>query len=127
MCRLKIDPRGDLAAVRIASSCWSNSISLASQGTSSVIEIPDTPVEGKATRLFQLGMTISAATGKFWRTKVVTFSPRFIMINNLGETIFYMQAQTMSFIGSLEAGEHIPFHWVDAEGPNQLCIRLADV
>jgi len=72
-------------------------------------------------------MTISAASGKFWRTKIVTFTPRYILINNLGDTVFYMQAKTMNFVGSLDAGEHIPFYWVDSAGDHQLCIRLKEV
>jgi len=56
---LRIDPRGDLASVKIASSLWSDSISLASQGTSSTIDILDAPAPGRVTRLFQLVLILT--------------------------------------------------------------------
>ena len=121
-----IDPRGDLARVKIANSEWSQNINLNSQGTTSVFEIPDRRKPGKITQSFCLSMMVSSGSDIFWRTKIVSFYPRFIIVNNLKQDFIYHQRNTISQITCIHPGENIPFHWTDEKAPRQICIRLND-
>lgn len=49
---------------------------------------------------------------QFWRTKVLTLAPRFIVVNKLNKTILIRQSNTNSAF-SLLPNERAPFHWVN--------------
>ena len=121
-----IDLRGDLAKIKIANSEWSQNINLNSQGTTSFLEIPDNYQDGRITRCFSISMTVSAGTDIFWRTKVVSWYPRFIIINNLENEFIYHQKGCLAHLCSIHPGENIPFHWADKDAPRQICIRIND-
>ena len=121
-----LDPRGDLVRIKIANSEWSQNFNLNSQGTTSVLDIPDEQQEGRITRCFSISMTVSAGHDIFWRTKIVSLYPRFIIINNLEQEFVYHQKGSITHLCSIHPGENIPFHWADKDAPRQICIRLND-
>ena len=119
-----LDPRGDLAKVSIANSQWSQNINLNSEGNTSILEIEDSPQNGKQTRVFQLTLKITSAPNQFWRSKIVTFYSRFVIINNMDREFIYRQKGTMANLCTIGPQENIPFHWADKDSPPHLCIRL---
>ena len=48
-------------------------------------------------RLFELVARASRGQGVCWRTVVVTFSPRFILINRTGMPLEYIQVSEIRF------------------------------
>lgn len=73
---------GNRVQVKVAESQWSDSLAISSAGTSGVTTVKDFPVRRtEPVRLFELAVGVEAATEKFWRTKVVTFAPAFIVVN----------------------------------------------
>ena len=71
-------------------------------------------------------MQVSAGTGVFWRTKIITFTPRFIIVNQLSLPVIYMQKGSLCPTQSIAPNQQVPYHWNDHSKPYQLCIRLAE-
>jgi len=75
-------------------------------------------------RLFEFSVVEYAARNKFWRTKVITFTPRYILVNKLNKTLYINQSNTNS-VYSLLPHERTPFHWVNGNVPEKtLRIRI---
>lgn len=62
---------------------------------------------------------------QFWRTKQITFLPRWVLYNKLAVTLLYRQEGT-SVIHSLLPGEHLPFHWLSDSAPRLMRVGLED-
>lgn len=75
--------------VKAADSGWSQAMGLDSAGTAGLIELKQQwNVKSDSPRqLFVLGVSIAVAEGQFRRTKVITLTPRFVLINALGRTL----------------------------------------
>jgi Vacuolar-sorting associated protein 13, adaptor binding domain len=103
------------------SSRWSKPISLDAVGMTGQLELLErhhsTNRQGQ-TIMFCLGVSVELAPAPFQRTKMITFSPRFILVNKLEQSIFYQQVnedgdddmptRQSTF---LENGERLPWHW----------------
>jgi vacuolar protein sorting-associated protein 13A/C len=100
--------------VKIANSQWSKPLTFSTQGVQGFLELLDTRQPNTPLRSYQLAGDIEASPNpKFWRTKIVTFSPRYILVNKMKTTLFMRQLKTDLTI-SLLPDEQIPFHWPDA-------------
>eukprot|EP01088_Endostelium_zonatum_P014922 TRINITY_DN3449_c0_g1_i2.p1 TRINITY_DN3449_c0_g1~~TRINITY_DN3449_c0_g1_i2.p1 ORF type:complete len:3344 (+),score=882.14 TRINITY_DN3449_c0_g1_i2:209-10240(+) len=64
-------------------------------------------------RMYSVGIYMQAATGQFWRTKVVTFVPYRIITNQSKYKLILTQVGT-EFRFAVEPGESIPFYWEDS-------------
>lgn len=81
--------------------------------------------KGLPTKRFQVGVKVEEHPNhKFWRTKLVTFTPRFILVNNMKETIHCKQKDTKEYC-KLDPGQQIPFHWTDDSKPTNLCMMFS--
>ncbi|DBA93880.1 TPA: hypothetical protein ACH3X3_013925 [Trebouxia sp. C0006] len=60
----------------------------------------------------------------FHRTKVITITSRYVLFNNSSEPLQYGQRNT-SLVWQLAPGVKAPFHWDDADGRFELCVRPA--
>jgi hypothetical protein len=86
---------------------WSSLVDLDAVASVGALEI-DRPgfVDGGSGRLeslCELGLQLQPAPGIFWRSKMLTFVPRFVLINQLGEPLVYIQ----DFV-STGAGTDVP-------------------
>lgn len=99
--------------LKVAESRWSESLVLNTQNDSTVFSIYEKEDATRVKRKFELALTIRPAANQFWRTRVVTVAPRYIMINKTPYTIFVRQVNS-SVVSTLLPGEHVPFHWLDA-------------
>lgn len=109
---------GNKTAVTIASSKWSKAISIESIGTDGQISVGD-----DLGRSFELGVRIEMGSGAYHRTKMITFTPKFILINKLERVVFYGQQGTNSRFG-LEPNQKMPFHWREKDQDNKLQLSL---
>jgi Vacuolar-sorting associated protein 13, adaptor binding domain len=69
-----------------ASLCFS-----ALSGATGTFEISDEFVSGQPTRSYQLGVSVTRGSGNLWRTKIVTFTPQFVLINQTPHCLVYYQ------------------------------------
>ena len=113
---------GNETSVKIANSKWSKSFSLESVGTDGSLQIQDNSSNSKI--LFQLGVTIELHRGKYHRTKIITFRPRFIIVNRTDRNLYYRQVKT-DFGMLISPGKCIPFHWLNKDKPSELCITFS--
>lgn len=116
----KRDIAGNKASVKIADSKWAKPFSLETAGTTGVVEIQDKEKSYKKKRIqFELGVDIDFAPGKYGRTKVVTFTPRLVLVNHLDEPIYYKQKGFADMQYILPANSRLPFHWLDLTKENR--------
>lgn len=91
---------------------------------------------GCSNETFILGVEVRRGRGRYMKTSVVTFSPRFQLYNRSSHKLVFAQkyyATTLTdplakstFIEAVP-GCHLPFHWPRLDKDQELCIRLADV
>ena len=55
---------------------------------------------------------------------MITILPRYVLLNNSDEPLQYGQRGT-TLVWQLSPGVRSPFHWDDAEGRFELCVRPA--
>jgi hypothetical protein len=120
------------ASIRVALSRWSDPVPL--QGSS----IGSVDVRDKETTTeFQLGIQTRPAPGQFWRTTLVTFSNRFMLVNRSPMPLYYRQDSQLAehehsrhppalpeFL--LPPGQQIPFHWSSSIHRRYLNLREED-
>lgn len=104
-------------------------ISLESPGVVGFLDIEDQLVPGKThTKVFEIGYSITIGQGNYYRTKVITFSPRYIIVNNVGLKVECKQRDMPSnssrFV--LQDKERLPWHWPSGEHARELCIKLEE-
>lgn len=99
--------------LKVAESRWSESLVLNTQNDSTVFSIYEKEDATRPKRKYELALTIRPAANQFWRTRVVTVAPRYMMINKTPYTLFVRQVNS-SLVSTLLPGEHVPFHWLDA-------------
>lgn len=99
--------------LKVAESRWSDSLVLNTQNDSTVFSILEKEDATRPKRKYELALTIRPAANQFWRTRVVTVAPRYMMINKTPYTLFVRQVNS-SVVSTLLPGEHVPFHWLDA-------------
>lgn len=56
--------------------------------------------------------------------QVITITSRYVLFNNSSEPLQYGQRNT-SLVWQLAPGVKAPFHWDDADGRFELCVRPA--
>ena len=116
-----LDIFGNKTSIKIANSKWSKPISLESVGTNGSVSVNDT--DSKLN--YHVGVEIELLTGRFHRTKKITFRPRYVLVNKLDRTLYYKQKDTKArYI--LEAGKELPFHWFDKDQTPELSITFSD-
>lgn len=91
---------------------------------------------GSSNETFILGIEVRRGRGRYIKTSVVTFSPRFQLYNRSSYKLQFAQkyyATTLTdplakatFIEAVP-GCHLPFHWPRLDKDQLLCIRLPDV
>eukprot|EP01113_Clastostelium_recurvatum_P018490 TRINITY_DN217_c0_g3_i2.p1 TRINITY_DN217_c0_g3~~TRINITY_DN217_c0_g3_i2.p1 ORF type:complete len:4071 (-),score=1079.60 TRINITY_DN217_c0_g3_i2:73-12285(-) len=115
----KPDARGNKLCVRVGQSPWSDPLPITSIGERGQFKIKDSAQysvssSGETTltarpRVWCLGLSVDIAENN--RTKVLTFSPRFVFVNNHGRTILVNQLGTDEII-RLEDGQKFPLSYL---------------
>jgi hypothetical protein len=113
--------------LRVGGSQWSNPQPLNTQNNLSRISIPGLkPPNGTDPRkLFELALSVGPAADRFWRTTVLTISPRYLLINKMSVNLYLKQPGT-SVEAVLRPGECAPWHWpaIDKGNSEQVQLRL---
>jgi hypothetical protein len=132
---------------------WSSVVDLDAVASVGAIEIERLGYvdsgSGRLESLCELGLQLQPAPGIFWRSKLLTFVPRFVLVNQLGEPLVYIQdfveqrcrhrraarcerrrrfagaAATQSSVNPhhpcvLDVNEQRAVHWEDVAAPRRL-------
>ena len=77
-----------------------------------------------------LAVDISLAPGPFSETRVLTLTPRYTLHNRCGHDVEVTQRglrmRGRPVVCRVPAGASLPFHWPDAAGKKELCVRLTE-
>jgi len=107
-------------SVKVADSEWSKAVGLESIGTSGEITADD-----KTTSVqYRIGVSIELLSERYFRTKVITFRPRYIIVNRTNREIYYTQVGS-NFAHLLKHKQSLPFHWLNRDETQKLSITLS--
>ena len=96
-------------AVSVLNSNWSGPFGLDSVGSDGVVSAEDS---GRGGTRYELGCSIALGSGPFWRTKLVTFTPRYVLMNDTGSVpLEVRQANAAGDGWALASGDSVPIQW----------------
>ncbi|RUP47466.1 hypothetical protein BC936DRAFT_145703 [Jimgerdemannia flammicorona] len=107
------------ALIKVGGSEWSKPLSLEAVGSFQDVTIPSET----RTEEIHIGVSVQAGKGKYKFTKIITFTPRFILKNNLNEDIQFREPGSTS-ITSLKAGQRAPLHFLRQGPEKQLTVQF---
>lgn len=118
--------------VKVAGSQWSDAIQVGKSGASGMVEILNEPThqESRSGRpinngfLFQLSLTTQTISQRQFKTEVLVFRPKYVIVNNLQKTLHYKQVSTDA-VNTVRSQHKSNFHWPCASAPHELSIRIA--
>lgn len=80
---------------------------------------------------FEIGVEVRRGRGRYSRTSVVTFSPRFQLYNRSSYKLQFIQkcyvGRSTDTVIDAVPGCHFPFHWPRSDLEPLLCVRLSDI
>ena len=114
---------GNKTCIKVAESLWSTPVGLDKVGTEGSLIVRQPESLGRTQ--YELGITIDLLPGRFFRTKQISFVPRYILISQLTQNVFFRQSETGTGY-LLEPFSQLPFHWPDGTLPLELCVSLGD-
>jgi vacuolar protein sorting-associated protein 13A/C len=116
--------------VSLPGSRWSRGFSLESAGVDACVDVIESRRGQHPQRLWQLGVDIQMGSKQFFRTKVITVAPRFVLVNRMadGQSLHFKQKRTSGKDAEivLAAGNRAALTWASATLPQELCLRLDD-
>ncbi|KAJ3031870.1 UNVERIFIED_CONTAM: hypothetical protein HDU68_011629 [Siphonaria sp. JEL0065] len=114
------EPLRNRAQVRLSNAEWSKPLSFEAVGSSFDLLLPS----ANRSEEVHLGVRVHEGEGKYFMTKVVTFTPRFMIKNNMNEDLNCRQEvkQTPTLIKSKSS---IPLHYFNERSSRQLSLRMA--
>lgn len=118
------EPLQSRTQIKIDDSEWSKPLSFEAVGSSFKVDVGKEKLGNPGE--IQIGVDIQEGAGKYYMTKVITFSPRFLARNLTGEDMFFQQAGTVAQT-LFPANAILPLmHFRNFQDTvRQLCIRLA--
>ena len=75
---------------------------------------------------YEIGIGVEAADPPADFTKVVTFAPRYVLLNTLPCSLSYRQVGAAEAVSSLHPGAEAPFHWANFKGEHLLQLAVSE-
>ncbi|KAJ3110151.1 hypothetical protein HK100_003137 [Physocladia obscura] len=113
------EPLRNRAIIKTSDSEWSKPLSFEAVGSSSDLLIP----LNNRDQEIHLGLKINEGEGKYFLTKVVTVTPRFMIKNNMSEDLQCRQHPKHQPI-LIKSKASVPIHYFKANESRQLCLRM---
>ncbi|OAD68026.1 hypothetical protein PHYBLDRAFT_57710 [Phycomyces blakesleeanus NRRL 1555(-)] len=117
----KIDNR-NRCLIQISGSEWSIPISFEAVGTMYDVTVPSP----SKTEEIHVGVSVQEGQGKYKISKVITFTPRFILSNQMDEFIRYREPESR-VDQDLEPNQRIPLYNLRRNAEKQLSIKLPGI
>ncbi|KAJ3332602.1 hypothetical protein HDU76_013706 [Blyttiomyces sp. JEL0837] len=114
------EPVRNRALVRVADSDWSKPLSFEAVGSNFDVNIR-APVQNQD---ICLGVTVREGEGKYFLTKIVTFTPRYVVRNNLDDDLYCRQGMAGTPI-LLKSSTSVPLYYFNDTNQGQLSLRMA--
>eukprot|EP01105_Mastigella_eilhardi_P009021 TRINITY_DN214_c1_g1_i1.p1 TRINITY_DN214_c1_g1~~TRINITY_DN214_c1_g1_i1.p1 ORF type:complete len:3655 (-),score=926.48 TRINITY_DN214_c1_g1_i1:96-9494(-) len=109
---------------KVGTSAWSTGMALNKQNSVELLDLEDNKKSlSDETALFSMGISFEPGPDHFWRTKVVTFCPGYILINDSRWDLCIRQKGAMS-VQPLLHGEKVAYHWADAKLEKRLIVTI---
>ncbi|GES89872.1 vacuolar protein sorting-associated protein vps13 [Rhizophagus clarus] len=105
------------ALLKVGDSDWSEPLSFEAVGTFMEISIPSATKSEE----IHLGVSIQGGHQKYKLTKIVTFTPRFILKNNLNEDINFREPESSNAI-TIKSKDRAPLHFLRKGNVKQLML-----
>ncbi|EXX73461.1 Vps13p [Rhizophagus irregularis DAOM 197198w] len=105
------------ALLKVGDSDWSEPLSFEAVGTFMEISIPSATKSEE----IHLGVSIQGGNQKYKLTKIVTFTPRFILKNNLSEDINFREPESTNVI-TIKSKDRAPLHFLKKGNVKQLML-----
>ena len=106
-------------ALKVQQSNWSEGFSVEREGVSTPISLEDSSTQ------YELLVLIKNATNFYWRTKEVTIYPKYVLVNQTLDTLYYSQPNNNKVM-KVDANNYTQFHWLDVSSPKQLVIKFSE-
>ncbi|CAG9316922.1 unnamed protein product [Blepharisma stoltei] len=129
-------PGSGTAAIRIANSEWSDLFrivgnepnkSLLTAGGHSILAVEKSKYHMNC--MYEVAMSLQIAEEPFVKTKIIRFTPRFVLINKMPQVLLLTQFEpNIDFNGvcRLLPNERSSFHWPDCRRGRAICVKLED-
>jgi vacuolar protein sorting-associated protein 13A/C len=108
------------AMVKIGNADWSVPVSFEASGTVSELTLRTAHEQEE----LYIGFSVNEGVGKYHLSKIVTFTPRFIITNKLQEAIDFRDIAIPQPV-ALQPGDKSPLYFLSHNGEKQLTIRFA--
>eukprot|EP00753_Platysulcus_tardus_P001590 PLAT11403.1.p1 GENE.PLAT11403.1~~PLAT11403.1.p1 ORF type:complete len:1762 (+),score=844.46 PLAT11403.1:770-5287(+) len=109
----------DRLRVRIDDSEWSKPIPLSTAGLSGVVQVQErhgAVADAMAELTVAVQTKVRLAGGLFFRTRMILFSPRFVVVNMMPLPLALRQVKTAGEV-IVRSHQTLPFNWVDGSAP----------
>ncbi|KAJ3072035.1 hypothetical protein HDU98_004400 [Podochytrium sp. JEL0797] len=114
------EPLRNRAQIRVADSEWSKPLSFEAVGSSYEVLVPCS----NRNQEVDLGVRVYEGEGKYFLSKVVAFSPRFMIKNNMDGDLNCRQESKQPPI-LIKSKSSIPLHYFNVNAARQLSLRMA--
>ena len=114
------EPLRSRAIVKIADSDWTRAISFEAVGVSYDVAAPVVLQNAE----INIGVTVKEGDGKYFLTKVVTFTPRFILTNHMKDDLLFRQHGQTSTL-AVKPEETLPMHYLRPTHEKHLNVKLS--
>ncbi|EFW98970.1 vacuolar protein sorting-associated protein vps13 [Grosmannia clavigera kw1407] len=116
------DDHHNRALLKVGDSEWSKPQSFDAIGSFSEVVLQST--QARSTEI-HIGISVEQGEGKYKMTKIVTLAPRFVIQNNLDESI-NIREPSSSTVMPINAGALQPLHFLQKSATKQLSLCYAD-
>ncbi|KAI9253785.1 hypothetical protein BDA99DRAFT_443164 [Phascolomyces articulosus] len=108
--------------IQVSGSDWSEPLSLEAVGSVQDVALP----KMNGTEEVHLGISVQEGQGKYKLTKVITFTPRFILNNQMGDDVRYREPESR-VDHELGSDQRIPLYNLRNNAEKQLSIKLPGI
>lgn len=129
------NPVAGTVSIKLANSHWSKVFKLTGNESKTILASSEHSIKAlEATKLkrkciYEVAMTMNIAEQPYSRTKIIRFTPRFVMINKMVKALLISQHepdQDFNGVCRLIPNERSAFHWPDSNKNRSVCLRIDD-
>lgn len=129
-CDLESLTTGNRCQIRVDKASWSPELAIDAVGRAGTLSVPNDALDPRGCNVYDLGVEISRGEGRFNLTKIITFSPRYVLANATNHALRFMQENTADEITTdpehVSPQSSIPFHWPSNKEPHVLRVCVLD-
>ena len=129
------NPVQGMVSIKLASSQWSKTFKLiGNEGKKDLLAVSGHSIQAfeeasnsKRSCIYEVAMSMQIGEEPFSRTKIIRFTPRFVMVNKMPSAMLISQFEPnldLEGVCRLMPNERSAYHWSDLQKSRAICIRL---